>query len=315
MIAHALLAATLLSPAGQGYKAQAGPYKPEFKSLVLHDSARKKDLPIRVTYPSQEGSYPLIVFSHGYGASRENYRPLVDHWVGHGYVCIQPTHSDSLSQRPAVELRKAANLSDPRNFADWKNRPADVKFVLDSIAELGRRVPALSKRLDRSRVGIGGHSYGAHTSQLMAGAKTIVGGPFVEERSRAFLLISPQGPGSLLTKQSWKDIRSPVMVVTGSKDVVRTGDDPETRKAPFEFSAPGDKFLVWIDGANHMFGGIAGARRPGIDPGSPSHLAYVRSASLAFWDAYLKSDAAAKAYLASSSLKDWSDGAVTLSRR
>ena len=44
-------------------------------------------------------------------------------------------------------------------------------------------------------------------------------------------------------------------------------------------------------------------------------LAYVNSASLAFWDAYLKSDLAAKRYLQSDALPRFSNGAVDLSRR
>jgi len=42
---------------------------------------------------------------------------------------------------------------------------------------------------------------------------------------------------------------------------------------------------------------------------------YTNSASLAFWDAYLKGDARAKSYLQSDALEKSSHGAANLSRR
>ncbi len=42
---------------------------------------------------------------------------------------------------------------------------------------------------------------------------------------------------------------------------------------------------------------------------------YTNSASLAFWDAYLKGDARAKSYLQSNALEKSSHGAVKISRR
>jgi hypothetical protein len=31
------------------------------------------------------------------------------------------------------------------------------------------------------------------------------------------------------------------------------------RKKPYELSPPGDKYLVWVEGMDHGFGGIVGA--------------------------------------------------------
>jgi hypothetical protein len=70
--------------------------------------------------------------------SKDNYQPLVTHWASHGYVVIQPTHSDSRSL--------GTKIGDALRFQDWQSRPADVSFVLDSLDELEKQVP-------RSRAG------------------------------------------------------------------------------------------------------------------------------------------------------------------
>jgi len=116
--------------------------------------------------------------------------------------------------------------------------------------------------------------------------------------------------------------------MTGSNDTGAMGQGANWRKDPFIYSPPGDKYLVFIDGAFHMsFTGalaqpetIQGARRllvsrmaQGTD--QKAIFDYVKMASVAFWDAYLKDDAKAKAYLRSDSLADYSKKSVALSRK
>ncbi len=80
------------------YKPGAGPHEPVVhETLVLNDAKRKKDLQVRITYPKEKGRYPVLVHSHGMYGSKDAYDPLVRHWVSHGYVCLQPSHSESLS--------------------------------------------------------------------------------------------------------------------------------------------------------------------------------------------------------------------------
>ena len=73
---------------------------PQKVTLTLNDSNREKDLEVLVTVPvsteSQYRSFPLIIFSHGAFGSKEGYSPLINRWVGNGYLAIQPMHEDSL---------------------------------------------------------------------------------------------------------------------------------------------------------------------------------------------------------------------------
>src|SRR5205085_1277074 len=133
-----------------------------------------------------------------------------------------------------------------------------VTFLLDSLAEIENRIPALKGRLDRVRVGVGGHSYGAYTSQMIGGATLKLPGEatrrsFADKRVVAVLLMSAQGRDRIgLTDGSWDSLRVPMMLMTGSEDTGRAGQSPDWRLEPYKFSPPGDKYAVFIEGANHL---------------------------------------------------------------
>ena len=114
-----------------------------------------------------------------------------------------------------------------------------------------------------------------------------------------------------LARESWKDIRIPLMSITGSRDYGARGQSPEWRKTPFYESPPGDKYLLFIEGASHMSftGRLASEDLPAllrparVDIAAEAvFLDRVKSASLAFFDAYLKDSPAARKYLLSTAL-------------
>ena len=105
------------------------------------------------------------------------------------------------------------------------------------------------------------------------------------------------------------------MGMTGSLDSLGLVASPAWHKTPFERSQPGDKYHLFIEGANHM--SFIGPRTlvPGRAEQGGNIFNYTNSASLAFWDAYLKDDARATRYLQSDALEKSRHGAVKLSRR
>ena len=319
-LAVAALCAALNSPparaaddaSASAYKPELGPFKVQsIKRMVLNDAKRTKDLQLRITYPAGNGTFPVVVFSHGAGGSKDNYQPLMEHWASHGYVTIQPTHSDSRSL--------AAKASDPVNFRDWQSRPADISFILDSFPELENQEPALRGHLDAKCIGVGGHSFGANTAQLIGGAKAFVIGAekiFADQRVTAVMLLSGQGPGEMLRETSWQNFAKPLFVMTGSADgPTRTGQPAEWRKKPYELSPPGDKYLVWVQDLDHGFGGITGWNFNPKNKPNPDHVRYTKIATLAYWDAYLKDNKEARAYLESGKLSAFSKGAVHLDHK
>jgi dienelactone hydrolase len=273
----------------------------------------KRPLEVRATFPQSGGTYPVIVFSHGMYGNGDAVRPLTDEFARRGYVVLAPTHGDSLRYADAATVRNAwqGRLD---NVSSWSERPGELSLVIDRLSEIEERTPGLQGRVDPARIGIGGHSFGAWTTQALAGMTLRGGVTWADPRPSAFLAISPSGVGGGITQESLSKMRGPMMMVSGDNDFGRFGGDPKVfRRQAFDAAPPGDKYLVWIDGAYHNFGGI-NERPPDSDhqrsalrgrllgPSNPVHVQAVVRASLAFWDAYLKGDPQAKSWLSESGL-------------
>lgn len=306
-----------------------------------------RELPLTIYYPEGQGPFPTIIFSHGAGASREGYALLARYWASHGYVSIHPAHADSAALRGEEINRNNFRQIISTMLADsqgWIERAEDIKLIIDSLDELEQRAPQLQGKIDAQRIGVGGHSYGAYTTQLISGAQiqlpdeTQLRG-FQDPRVQAALLLSPQGIGQQgLTASSWDAVRLPMMVMTGSRDQGAQGQGPDWKRQPFDYSPPGNKYLILIEDANHFsfsgrltdgngfgnrgnfprenrrFGGRLRQRLGvGIYRGDQEAIFdYVKIASLAFWDTYLKSDENAEVYLNEQVLEDYSQGKVSI---
>lgn len=285
------------------------------ESHELPDERRGKVIPLRITFPAETGSYPLIVHCHGAGGSKENGQPLVQHWVSHGYVVIQPTFGDSISNLSPQERQQFESIGDFVSSAkvtlEWKNRPDDVKAVLDSLTLLEKTFPELEGRIDTTKIGVSGHSYGAHTTMLLSGMTMMLPGGqslnLKDDRIQAAVMISPQGPGNAIQAKSYSTISPPTLMITGDNDgtpqVGKSDLKGEWRKQAYDGLKPGDKYLLWINDAYHNFGGISGSSWSGAGPSAPDQVLLINSTVIAFFDAYLKKIPEAQEYLKSDSVK------------
>jgi predicted dienelactone hydrolase len=292
----------------------------ETQDITLVDEKRDKRLECRVYFPKQGGDLPLIVFSHGFGGDKTAFAAISQHIAESGYVLVHPSHTDGFG-RSGTRLGNgglrgirsggglAGLLDDP---AKIEGRVGDVLCVIDNIEQLYEKIPVLSGRIDNKRIGVGGHSYGAYTSMLLGGVTVDLDGAkarsFGDQRVRCIMPISGQGTGQQgLTEKSWANLKLPMLTMTGSKDQGATGQGPDWKKEPFKFSPTGDKYLVYIEGANHFsFGGL-GLRQTDV-------ARAVKTTSLAFWNAYLKDDQQAKSALQSSEIANGLGG-VTITHK
>ncbi len=295
------------------YKGAAGPHAVKFARASLRDPNRDKDLPIRVSWPDANGAFPVIVWSHGAGGSEDAYQPLVKHWTRHGYVVIQPRHADSLR----YGIRGLDQL-----VRHWASRPVDVSFVLDSLDAIARNVPDVAGKMDANAVGMGGHSFGAHTTMLVGGAKRVnwlgqAVRSYADRRPKALVIVSPQGPGKGFSKDSYKSIVRPSLFVTGTKDESPRHDGGAAwRLGAYHACGSKDKRLLFVHGAHHGFGGISGVKRyRSRGPDDPQQVGAVRSGALAMWDAYLKDDKQARAFLAGDAMKRATGGKAEITSK
>lgn len=297
----------------------------EVDSYMLRDDARDKDIPLRITFPQNDGPYPVVILCHGALGSKDGYTPLAEHWATHGYVVIRPTFGDSISLMNPEEKQAVRSIVDLVNSSrvklQWDQRPRDVSHVIDSLDALEKNVEGLAGKIDHERIAVAGHSYGAHTTMLLSGMRLFAFGKemasFRDERIDAFVAISPQGTGASITTQSYKTMTGPMLMITGNNDASpMRGQENKAgpwRKEAFEHCNADDAYLLWIDGAYHGFGGITGTQAfPTAGPVAPDHVFYVKSTALAFFDCYLRDDAGAKQYLQGNQLTRESKGKATL---
>jgi predicted dienelactone hydrolase len=288
----------------------------------------------RTPPPEESGPLPLVIFSHGAGGSSDAFEELSRHWAGHGYVVIHPTHSDSLQLRRSQGEDLSGVRADPQRLrSDVKpfERVADIKLILDQLDWIEQNVNGLRSldgkpRIDRGRIAMAGHSAGALTTQMIFGAhvrgERLAGqsGPPADARIQAAIVISGQGLSNrMFTRDSWNDLRRPMLVITGSQDVAKISNEtPATRRHPYEYAPPGDKYLLFIEGATHAsYQGRKHLRLLGENPATPIDVitGAVASSTLAFLDAYLKQVPAAREYLRSSGLEKMTGGAAKLDRK
>lgn len=296
------------------YKDAAGPFAiAQSTNITLRDEARAKDLPVRVTLPEGEGPFPVVLFSHGLLGSRDNYRPLASHWASHGYAVIQPTHEDSLKETRSASLDERTG--------EWRSRAGDMLFLLDQFAEIASKVKVDAKAFDARRICVAGHSFGAHTSILLAGANIRTGlarrEKLTDPRISCAIWLSPQGTGFLLDAEAFGAVTMPLLALTGSEDTspVQPTLKASDRRRGFDLVAgDGNTWLVWVEGLYHGMGGIAAggdgrdARYQGSGGPNEAHVRIVKAATTAFLDGHLRDSADARAWLTGPGLAAMSDG-------
>lgn len=122
----------------------------------------------RVGVAPAPGPFPLIVFSHGHQAVRDQSFFLTEALAAHGYVVIAPDHAGN------TLIDFDASLFDLETMtfgAMFLYRPRDITATIDRILTPIAGDPTWLKGLvDPARIGMTGHSFGAWTTLAVAGA-------------------------------------------------------------------------------------------------------------------------------------------------
>jgi predicted dienelactone hydrolase len=287
------------------YKGAPGPYAVGIARYDWHDAKRDRDVPIKICFPKTgDGPFPVIIFSHGLGGSREGYAYLGNHWASHGYVSVHLQHlgSDSSVWQDVHPAERMQALRDSiLNLQNAINRPFDVTFAIDQLTKLNSDDSLLKHRLDLDRIGVAGHSFGAFTTLAVAGEIFVspTGGEHSQGDPRvkaAIAMSSPVPQNKSDYSIAFSKIKIPVFHMTGTLDDSPIGETKAAdRRVPFDRINHADQFLVTFRDADHMvFSGHLAGQNGERDA---FFQKFILSSSTAFWDAYLKGDATAKAWL------------------
>ncbi len=275
---------TFLGLAGALAGAAALPLRADerFDTLDLdwHDDARARPVPVRLYRPRTGEGWPLVLFSHGIGGSREGYGYLGRHLAAHGVAALHLQHvgSDRALWRGnpfALVERLQAAARDTEAVA----RVQDLRFALDRLLDSPQ-----GAAVDAARIVAAGHSYGANTTLLAAGALVRRDGAPVslrEPRVRAAVALSaPPFYGEPDLGAVLGGVAVPSLHVTTTDDVIRIPgyeSGAEDRLAVFDATGGPYKWLAQFNQGRHSsFVGRAPDSDPLLTATRELVLAFVR---------------------------------------
>ena len=292
------------------YSPDQGPYKVLLKRGEFIDDARGgRAVPFKIYHPSEHDleTMPVIVWSHGFGGNRDGAAFISRYLASYGYTLVHITHDGTDSSlwegkpgHPWDHLRKASVTRETT-----LNRFYDVPFVLDNIPGWAEENPEIGQYMDLSHFGMSGHSFGAMTTQVMAGqmfpdetGKLI---SLREPRISSGILYSPVPIRHLVAEEPEPHIYGPIDIpllhMTGTDDASPLHDFGfERRLVVHQHSRHPEKYLQILEGGDHMvYNGTRG--KLGNNDLREQHEAEIKIAALAFWDAQLKDDDKAREWL------------------
>ena len=275
-------------------------------SIVLASPRRGVPLEVRVTAPVSGDGLAIILLSHGHGPSfylpsKDGYGPLANFYAEHGFVVIQPTHLNSkVGGLPADA---------PGGPLFWRSRVEDMVTIIDQLDTIEAGFPGLTGRLDRSKIGIVGHSMGGQTAAMLLGARLTDPQDresqdvnVLEARIKAGVLLTiPGHGGDSLSEAAAKNytffnpdfshMTTRNLVVVGSEDASPhlTVRGPSWHADPYHHS-PGSEALLTMIGAEHGLGGISGYDAKETQDEDPERLAVVQRMTWAYLRSALDGD-------------------------
>lgn len=292
------------------------PYEPLRGALVvtvesgqLFDSSRNVGLSYELYRPEfQAGPLPVIVYSPGLPIGSFVEPPesqyLARHLAAHAYVVVSLTHTDTDRQtfpdKPSrlEELRQATDAA-INSWDNLRRRFLDISFAIDSIEGWVAGDGPRSGQIDKSRIGLCGYCWGGRAALPLLGERSCpMGHSYKDRRIKAAAVLSPSPAWqSDASAEIFADIDVPTLFMSGSRDYSLSQDlKPDDRVIPHHLVTAPEQRLLMLSGADH---GVFSGHRNGkpIRARDPRHHQLIRSVSLAFWDAYLKEDAAARRWL------------------
>jgi len=206
--------------------------------------------PLRVYAPSSDGCAPLAVISPGAGGNEDGYQYLAEGMQANGWRAIVIGHKESGGAALRSDMREARGVK-----SGLEGLVNDPKAYNARSMDIGAALKWATNSCKAPFVALLGHSMGARTVMVEAGAKNSFGikGP---DRFDAYVALSPDGPGKMFPENAWSGIRKPVLMLTGTRDKSLDGDW-KSRTIPYQSLPAGCKWLGVINEASHLnFAGV-----------------------------------------------------------
>ncbi|HMY28989.1 MAG TPA: hypothetical protein PK211_08430 [Agitococcus sp.] len=207
---------------------------------------REDQRPVTVVkYIPQQSCQGVAIISHGAGGSEYGYSYLANFLQQQQWLVLVVDHQESNSEVLKQLLRRQGMIE------------ALTELVTTASAYQGRFMDISMAQAWAKQHCAGslqvllGHSMGAATTMLLAGAENNLNVLAPKLSFDAYIALSPQGVGSIFPKDAWRHINKPVLLLTGTKDRELHGSWQSRQDAFYSLPA-GCKWLGVINGANHL---------------------------------------------------------------
>jgi len=270
------------------------------KTFDVKDTIRDRTLPVRVYLADAPEPAPIILFSHGLGGSRDNNPYLGNHWAKRGYIVVfiqHPGSDESVWKEKKLGQRMGA-MKQAASVENFMSRNKDIPVVIDALTVWNSdKTNPLHGRFDLKHIGMSGHSFGAVTTQSVAGQSAARGKvSFTEPRLSAAVMMSPSPPALGDPAMAFSSIKIPCLLMTGTLDDSPIGNSQATdRLKVFPNLTGAPAWQVVFDKATHMSFGERDMK--GNSETENRYHKPILALTTAFWDSQLRSDKTAKAWL------------------
>lgn len=150
-----------------------------------------------------EGQHPLVVYSHGFGSSRESGKHLGVYLARNGYIVIAANFP--------LTNRSAPGGPEPK---DVVNQPGDVSFLIDTVIAWSLdKGHILSGHIDETRIGVTGISLGGMTTTLVSYHPT-------NRDPRIKAAASIAGPSSSFSEKFYENADIPFLMLAADIDAL-----------------------------------------------------------------------------------------------
>ncbi|MBD2456839.1 alpha/beta hydrolase [Nostoc sp. FACHB-87] len=251
----------------------------EQQTLTFPDKQRQRSIPVDIYWSQKtDTTAPLVVISHGFGANRRFASYLARHLAGYGITVAAIEHpgSNGAAINNAANQGNLAKLLPATEFIE---RPKDVSFLLNELANLNKQPGQLQGKLNTEKVSVIGHSLGGYTALALVGGELNLGevrqfcktslslvdplGDWLQcaaaslkenklqlrdERVKSAIALNPL-TGKLFGKQGLSQINKPVLILTSTEDALTPALNHQIR--PFS-QLKGNKYLLTAIGATHL---------------------------------------------------------------
>ncbi|MFE4123604.1 alpha/beta hydrolase family protein [Priestia sp. YIM B13486] len=205
----------------------------------IEDQANEHALPLLIMYPTYKeeqvekigpytisaaqdaplsnGSFPLVIISHGDGSTPLAYRTIAQFLARNGFIVGIPQH--------LFNNREDNTLSG--TIDNLKNRPIHIRTVIDWFLKESSFSPSIKS----NNISLIGHSMGGYTALAVAGgvptsfpSESPDQKPYClsithDKRVQSLILLAPAA-GWFREKGALEDVNIPILMITGEKDTI-----------------------------------------------------------------------------------------------